>query len=39
MLAGFGAKWHADRVFDDKRPRKMRELLNREGMELLMRDF
>ena len=39
MLAAFGAKWHADRVFDDKRPRKLRELYNQEGMELLLRDF
>jgi DNA-binding HxlR family transcriptional regulator len=39
MLGAFGAKWHADRVFADKRPRKMHEIFNREGMELLMKDF
>ncbi len=32
-------EWNADKVFDDKRPRKMHEIYNREGMELLMRDF
>ncbi len=39
MMAAFGCKWNADKVFDDKRPRKMHEIYNREGMELLMRDF
>ena len=39
MLAAFGSKWHADTVFEDKRPRKMHEIFNREGMELLMKDF
>jgi len=39
MMAAFGCKWSADKVFDDKRPRKMHEIYNREGMELLMRDF
>ena len=39
MLAAFGSKWNADTVFDDKRPRKMHEILNREGMELLVNDF
>jgi DNA-binding HxlR family transcriptional regulator len=39
MLAAFGSKWHADTVFDDKRPRKMHEIFNREGMELLTKDF
>ena len=39
MLAGFGSRWYADTVFEDKRPRKMREIFNREGMELLMKDF
>ena len=37
MVAAFGAKWHADRVFDDGRPRRLTELYNREGMELLLR--
>ena len=39
MLAGFGSRWYADTVFDDKRPRKMHEIFNREGMELLMKDL
>ena len=39
MLAGFGAKWHAGRVFEDKRPRKLKELYNDEGLELLLRDL
>jgi DNA-binding HxlR family transcriptional regulator len=39
MLAVFGSKWHADRVFNDKRPRMAREIFNEEGMALLTRDF
>ncbi len=39
MMAALGCKWNADKVFDDKRPRKMHEIYNREGMELLMKDF
>jgi DNA-binding HxlR family transcriptional regulator len=39
MLAAFGSKWNADKVFDDKRPRRMHEILNQEGMELLVKDF
>ncbi len=39
MLAAFGSKWDADTVFEDKKPRKMLEIFNREGMELLMKDF
>ena len=39
MLAVFGSKWYADRVFDDKRPRKMSEIYSREGIQLFMRDF
>jgi DNA-binding HxlR family transcriptional regulator len=39
MVASFGARWQAERVFFDKRPRTTRELYNREGMELLTRDF
>lgn len=39
MLGAFGSKWNADVVFDDKRPRKMHDILNQEGMELLMKDF
>ena len=39
MMAAFGCKWHADKVFDDKRPRKMHEIYNSEGMQLLTKDF
>jgi len=39
MMAAFSCRWNADKVFDDKRPRKMHEIYNREGMELLMKDF
>lgn len=39
MVGAFGAKWHADRVFHDKRPRTIRELYDREGLELLMNGF
>ena len=39
MLAAFGSKWNADTVFEDKKPRKIREIFNREGMELLTKDF
>jgi DNA-binding HxlR family transcriptional regulator len=39
MVASFGARWQAERVFFDKMPRTTRELYNREGMELLKRDF
>ncbi|HZY46907.1 MAG TPA: winged helix-turn-helix transcriptional regulator [Candidatus Bathyarchaeia archaeon] len=39
MMAAFGCKWNADKVFYDKRPRKMHEIYNREGMELLTKDF
>jgi hypothetical protein len=39
MMAAFGCKWNADKVFGDKRRRKMHEIYNLEGMELLMKDF
>jgi DNA-binding HxlR family transcriptional regulator len=39
IFAGFGCKWNADRVFEDKKPRKMHEILDPEGMKLLMKDF
>jgi len=39
MLAVFGSKWNADRVFNDKKPRKVHEIFNKEGMSLLTRDF
>jgi len=39
MVASFGARWQAERAFFDKIPRTARELYNREGMELLTRDF
>jgi DNA-binding HxlR family transcriptional regulator len=37
MLAVFGSKWFAGRVFDDRKPRKMVEIYNREGIELFMK--
>jgi DNA-binding HxlR family transcriptional regulator len=39
IFAGFGCKWNADRVFEDKKLRKMHEILNADGMKLLMKDF
>jgi DNA-binding HxlR family transcriptional regulator len=39
MLAVFGSKWYASRVFDDERPRKMNEIYSHEGIQLFMRDF
>lgn len=39
MIGAFGSRWHADVVFDDKKPRRMHEILNDQGMELLTRDF
>ena len=39
MIGAFGSRWHADVVFDDKRPRRMHELLDDQGMALLTRDF
>jgi DNA-binding HxlR family transcriptional regulator len=36
MLAGFGSKWFAAKVFDDGIPRKMVEIYNHEGIELFM---
>ena len=38
MLGAFGSKWHADRVFPDRRPRGLGELYTREGLELLLGD-
>ena len=35
MLAGFGAKWRADIVFSDKKPRMMNEIFTQEGMDFL----
>jgi DNA-binding HxlR family transcriptional regulator len=39
IFAGFGCKWNADRVFEDGKPRKMHEILDADGMKLLMKDF
>ena len=38
MLSAFGSKWNADKVFDDKRPRKLHEMYNDEVMKLLTKD-
>jgi DNA-binding HxlR family transcriptional regulator len=35
MLAAFESKYHPDIVFDDKRPRRMHEFLDEEGMKLV----
>ena len=35
MIAAYGSKWYADRVFDDKKPRKMCEFLNEDAMKLI----
>jgi DNA-binding HxlR family transcriptional regulator len=39
MLAVFGSKWYATRIFEDKRPRKMTEIYSRQGIELFMKDI
>jgi DNA-binding HxlR family transcriptional regulator len=39
ILAAFGSRWYANRVFYDKRPRGMSEIYTREGLELFMKIF
>ena len=39
MMAAFSCKWNAGRIFDDKRPRKMHEVYDDEGMAFLMKEF
>lgn len=39
MIAAYGSKYYADVVFSDGQPRKLGELLNDEGMELMYRYF
>jgi DNA-binding HxlR family transcriptional regulator len=39
MLAAFESKYHADIIFDDKKPRKMHEFLDQEGMALVRSFF
>jgi DNA-binding HxlR family transcriptional regulator len=39
MLGGFGSRWYADRVFDDKKPRMMSQVYSQEGLQFLLRDF
>lgn len=39
ILGAFGSRWYPDRIFDDKRPRKMSEIYSREGLELFMKIF
>jgi len=39
ILGAFGSKWYADRVFDDKRPRKLSEVYSNEGIKFLMKEF
>jgi DNA-binding HxlR family transcriptional regulator len=35
MIAAYGSKWNADRVFDDKKPRKLCKLFNQDAMKLI----
>lgn len=37
VLAAFGSRWYADRVFEDKSPRRMSEIYSAEGIELFAR--
>jgi DNA-binding HxlR family transcriptional regulator len=39
MLGAFGSKWYSNRVFDDKKPRRMSEIYSREGLQFFMKDF
>lgn len=36
LLSAYGAKWHADRVFDDGVPRTLQQLYNAQGIKLLL---
>jgi DNA-binding HxlR family transcriptional regulator len=35
MMTAFESKWYADLIFEDKRPRKLRELFTDEALELI----
>jgi DNA-binding HxlR family transcriptional regulator len=35
MIAAYGSKWNAGMVFDDKKPRKLHELFDEDGMKLI----
>jgi DNA-binding HxlR family transcriptional regulator len=35
MIAAYGSKWNANRVFEDKKPRKLHELFDEDGMKLI----
>lgn len=37
MIVAFGSKYEAEKVFVDKKPRRLRELFNREAMDLVRR--
>jgi DNA-binding HxlR family transcriptional regulator len=37
QLTAFGSKWHADVVFDDKRPRSLYEIFPQSGASKIMR--
>jgi DNA-binding HxlR family transcriptional regulator len=37
VIVAFGSKYEAEKVFVDKKPRKLGELFNREAMDLLQR--
>ncbi len=38
-LSAFGSRWCADRIFEDRRPRRLSELYTPEGLELFLRDL
>lgn len=35
MIVAYGSKWNADRVFDDKKPRKLCDLFDEDAMKLI----
>jgi len=39
MIVAYGSKYKADVFFDDKRPRKLHELFDDEGMDLIRRNL
>ncbi len=39
MIVAFGSKYKAEALFDDKRPRKLHELFDDQGMELIRRSL
>jgi DNA-binding HxlR family transcriptional regulator len=39
MLAAYGSKWHADEVFQDKKPRKLNELFDHQAIQIIQEYF